>query len=223
MLGTVLIGGFFLIDVWRRRPPLALFLESSVLVGFVVWSSTLVIYRYAAVLEMAMASVLLILCLERARPTKALLAGSGAAIILLCALSGGVSTQGRQSFSGSFFGVDPPSLIAAAGSHVILAGNANLGYLVTYLPSDTEVVRVGGNLNRVMSATWWDRVASTLKTTPDAWTVIQLAGRAQVTVESLRAIGVDASVTDCRALATKAAPAEICRVTISPTSRAPSG
>jgi len=222
VLGTVLIGGFFLVDVWRRRPPVALFLESSMLVGFVVWSSTLVIYRYAAVLEMGMASVLLVLCLERARPTKALLAGCCAAIILLCALSGDVSTQGRQSFSGSFFGVDAPSLVADAGSHVIVAGNSNLGYLVTYLPSDTEVVRVGGNLTKVMSDAWWARVASALKATPDAWTVIELAGRSQVTVESLRAIGVDASVTACRAVANKVAPTEICRVTIASATGAPS-
>jgi len=218
IVGTLAILGFFLVDIWRRRPPLSLFLESSMLLGFLAWSSTIVIYRYAAVLEMAMASVLLILCLERAEAPRGLLGGCCAAIILLCSLAGDVTTQGRQPFAGSFFGVDTPSLVAATGSHVILAGNSNLGYLATYLPSTTDVVRVGGNLDKVMSATWWDRVARHLEAAPDQWTVIETAGRSQVTLASLRSIGLDAALTGCRPLANKVAPTEICRVTIRPES-----
>ena len=65
ILGALAIVALLVEDLLRRRSAPLLFLEISVPFGVLAWSGTVVIYRYAAPIEIAMGAVLVILVLKR--------------------------------------------------------------------------------------------------------------------------------------------------------------
>jgi hypothetical protein len=201
-------------DLWRRRSPTTLLLETATVLAFVLWCTTDVIYRYAAPLEMSMGAVLVVVMIERTGGSRVLVLLAAAAVLVLGALGGQGVQVTRVPFGSSFFDLDTATLTRTVGGHVIFVGGAPTGYVAPSLPAGTDVVRVGGNLTLVMSERWWGLVRSEIEATPRSWSVIEAQGQAQASTAELATIGVVGTIQGCLPLAAESAPLEICHLSI---------
>jgi len=214
IFGAIALLGLLVDDVVRRRSPTSLFLELSALLAFILWSFTVVGYRYVAPLEITMGGLLVFLTLERAGARRLIPSIVAAATIAVAACGGSGANVTREPFGQSFFMFDRSLLSRDAGRHVLMIGGSPMGYLVPSLASGTDVVRVDGNLDQVMSARWWAMVSQHITSSSRSWTVIEVQGGAASSRQSLDRIGVSGSIGGCVSLQAIPIPLEICRLTL---------
>ena len=195
-LGFLALSGLFLHDLIRRRHALALFIEASGVLGYLIWSPTLSIYRYAAPLEIVMAGLLLLLALERCGPRKAIPWLVAVACALAIAFGGAGAPVKRSAFTSDLFQLNVTTLRAANTGHIVFAAVPS-GYVATYLPVSTDIVRIGGNLGAVMSDRWWSLASDHIRTTPGPWRILINEGEEIATETDLGKHGLVATISDC--------------------------
>ena len=178
VVGTVLVAALLVFDVLRRRHPVALFIETAIVVEALSWFVEFGYYRYAAALEMALpAAVIAAVLLHRLHTNVVVVLL--ATVTLLSALAGTVSfaKSDRAALHGSQFGITAEFRRISSVSHrVLMATGDPMGFLVPYLPNSTEVVRIGGNLPQVMSPLWWREVGKYVARQGSEWSLVFGAG-----------------------------------------------
>lgn len=218
--GIALTAVCLVFELVKRQHPEALFLEFSLVGGFVLSEAVFGIYRYLAPVEMTAVAVLVSLVfIYRPRsvpwlPLAAVLWLPVAAVLLavgsLFALEPRLGSA--EAFGPSFFDVPPGTFSAQAGGGLVLAGPAPLGYLVPYVPANTALVRTGGNLDQVMSAAWWSHVATVVRANHVRWWVVFDSGTLKSIHPALRQIGFSGYFSDCQKLITRMGRLEVCRL-----------
>jgi hypothetical protein len=212
-LGLVTTAVFLVIDLVKRDKPKAVFLEISLLVGFLLWAVVFGFYRYLAPLEMATAAVVITLVLLRHSYRSAAL-GVVAAAIAVCVVFTHAPTLGiRTAFAPSVFAVPPNAFRSTGGDGVVLAGGGPLGYLVPDMPASTLLVRAGGNLEQVASSAWWAHVAGIVDRSHRRWWVVASTLTKHVAVSAdLRQIGFSGSSHSCRVVRTALINLRLCQL-----------
>lgn len=204
VVGFLILLGLLIHDMFWRRGTIALILETAGVVSFIAWSSTLVIHRYAAPIEMAMSAMLIILALDRWPKQRLVVWGVGLAC-LLGVLGGTAGLSSRMSFADDLFGVDVATLQRQNTGHLVIAARGEaIGYLATYLPVSTDIVRFGGNLNDSMTPAWWAAAAAHVRSTPGPWKVLIIPGAEHSSENELHHFGVTARITSCLPLGGRA-------------------
>jgi hypothetical protein len=215
VLGAVAVVVLLVEDLVQRRSAPLLFLELSVPLAVLAWSGSVVIYRYAAPLEITMAAVLVILVLKRESWPRVVAPLVAAATLALSLLGGGGAPTIRTAFGQSFFTAQPSSLTSGLGTHVMMLGPVPDGYLAPSMRPGTDLVRVGGNLERVMSDRWWSEVRAEILKTPTHWQVIEAAHSKALGDQTLRQLGIDGVLYACSPLSPSPFPTQLCRLSLS--------
>jgi hypothetical protein len=195
-LGFLTLCVLFAYDVIRRRHAFSLFIELSTIISYVIWSSTLSIYRYAAPLEIAMASILIVVTLERCERRMFvpwLVAGACAIAI---AFGGAGAPVQRSAFANELLQLNVDALRAANTGHIVFAAKPS-AYVATYLPASTDIVRIGGNLGLVMSDRWWTLATNHIRSTRGSWRILINQHTSAVTETMLANHGLRATITSC--------------------------
>lgn len=202
VVGVLLLFGLLISDIIKRRGALAIFIETTGIVAFVGWSATVVIYRYAAMIEMSMATLFIVLALDRTPQRRSL----PWAVVVACGLLawlGGAGIPAPRAAFGTLFDTNISALRARNSGHIVIAvDGAAVGYLATYLPASTDLVRLGGtgNLHGAMSPLWWKNATAHIKTTPGPWMIIIVPNTERATQISLQTYGLTATMSDCTAI-----------------------
>jgi hypothetical protein len=195
-LGFLVLCGLFIYDLIRRQYAFSLFIEVSAITSYAIWSSTLSIYRYAAPLEIAMASLLIVVAIERCGIRKFapwLVAGACAIAI---AFGGAGAPVQRSAFTSEFLHLNVETLRAANTGHVVFAAKPS-AYVATYLPASTDIVRIGGNLDAVMSDRWWTVAADHIRSTHGPWRILIDLHTSADTETMLADHGLSATIDSC--------------------------
>ncbi len=217
IVGALAICALLIEDLLRRRSAPLLFLEISVPFGVLAWSGTVVIYRYAAPIEMAMGAVLVILVLRRDDLPRVVAPLVAAASLVLALLGGGGAQTIRTAFGASYFTSSPAALTGGLGTHVMLLSSVPDSYLVPSMRPGTDIVRVGGKLNLelVMSDRWWSQVRAEVLETPQQWQVIEGLHTQADSDQTLRRLGIEGVVHGCKPFSPAPFPTELCQLSIS--------
>jgi hypothetical protein len=215
-----------LFDLVKRLRPQALFLESSFILGFLLWAILFGFYRYVAPLEMSamavvIASVLLHWPGERTRAGAAGRFRSLAQPVALLGLAAAMGVGATFSiytrlgnpaaFGTSYFGVPAGTFTAMAGDGVVLAGSP-VGYLVPRIPASSEIVSVGGSAELVMSKSWWAHVRSDVQAAHKRWWLVASGLSEPATLRYVRQIGFPPSLGACLNVYTAVTTVVICRL-----------
>jgi hypothetical protein len=210
-VGLVITTVLFAVDLAKRRRAEAIFLELSVLLGFVLWAVAFGYYRYLAPLEMVIPAGSLVLIIGHMqspkRSARILLTGVAA----LLALSASVSRYqnwGHSSLSGSYFDVRASEFASIRSTEVVIA-DGSLGFVVPYLPNNHDIVRIGGNLLEVMSNKWWSMVTKQLRH-HHSLALLFPAQKVDTLLGDMANLGVAVSVHSCRVVKTPFVHVGIC-------------
>ena len=215
-IALVLVAAMLVVDLVKRDKPQAVFLELSFLLGFVLWAVALGFYRYVVPLEMAAAgTVVMLMVLHRL--------GHPAAIVILgCAVafsplySKAPMLGARRPLGTSYLGLPPNTFGDLKGAGVVLAGGGPIGFLVPEFPTGTEVVRTGGQLEKVMSPAWWRHAAGIVQQSHTTWWVIfatSIQKPSLVIPPALRLLGFGGSYDSCHKIRNAISDVRVCRVT----------
>ncbi len=198
VVGTMFLAALLVFDLLRRRQPVTLFIEMSIVVGFLSWFFQFGYYRYSAVLEMVLPAAVIAAVLLHRLHTH-LVVVLLAIVTLLSTLAGSVSfaESDRAPLNGSEFGVTADSHISAVSDRVLLTTGAPMGFLVRYFPNDTKVVRIGGNLVNVMSPLWWREVRAYVTSQGAQWSLVFEAGQENKALSELNLAHLNATVKLC--------------------------
>ncbi len=213
----VVVALMFVIDLFKRDRPQAIFLEISFLAGFVLWAVVLGFYRYLAPLEMAAAAVVVMLIALHRVPREALFVGVACAIALSPLYSVVPPLGTRGTFGPSYFELSPRAFQDLSGAGMVLASGGPLGFLTPDLPANAQVVRAGGQLELVMSKTWWRHVAFTVQHSHRTWWVVYASvfkpSPGKAVPEALRQLGFPGSYHSCHRVKNAVAYLQVCLVT----------
>ncbi|MGH9170302.1 MAG: hypothetical protein ACRD0Z_05460 [Acidimicrobiales bacterium] len=205
----VIVLALLVYDIMRRKRPEALYLETAVVAGFVVWDVVFGGYRYLAPLEMGAVAILLVLLAPLRVPRWALLGATTVGLAVGSVFAVATPVLGDVGFGPSYFGVEAATFKPLAHAGVVIAGVEPLGYFVPYMPSSTQVVRGQSTLDSVMSSLWWTDVRASIRGSGKHWWVVfQDPAEAR---EALRQAGLPVRYSDCRSTG-GVAPARLCRV-----------
>lgn len=211
--GLVITAGMLVVDLTRRNKPQAVFLEISVLLGFVLWDVLFGSYRYLAPIQMAAAAVVVILLfLHRELYHPAALCVVACAMAVGTLYSQPVTLGHREAFGSSYFALPPNAFNDLKGDGVVLVGWQPLGFLAAELPSGTDVVRASGNLEKVMSKAWWQHVADTVHSIHRPWWVVFDVADTAIVSPGLRQVGLPGTFHSCHQVGTALFAVKVCRV-----------
>lgn len=157
------IAVMLIVDLVKRNKPEAIFIEIACLAGFLLWAVLYGFYRYLAPLEMAAGAVVILLVFLHRLHHPALLLTIAVALAVAIQFSDYAEIGAREAFGQSYFGVSAAEFANLNGDGIVMAGDGTLAFIVPDLPADTELVRVGGNLQEVMSNAWWVHVRSVVQ------------------------------------------------------------
>jgi hypothetical protein len=200
-------------DLIRWKRPEVLFLELSLLGAFLLSEIVFGIYRYLAPVEMTAVAVLIsLLFLNRLQHTAVvLLIAGGVALGSVFAIDSNLGS--RNPYGSSYFAIRGHAFADLSGAGVILAGPGPLGYLVPFLPANTVLVRAGGDLDQVMSTTWWTHVAAAVRERHVTWWVVYQAGTRSTVPAALRQIGLPGTFGACHLVSSVGIKVRVCPVT----------
>jgi hypothetical protein len=154
------VAVMLIVDLVKRNKPEAIFIEIAFVAGFLIWAVLYGFYRYLAPLEMAAGGVVIMLVFLHRLHRPALLLSIAVALAVAIQFSDYAEIGAREAFGQSYFGISAAEFSNLSGDGVVMAGDGTLAFIVPDLPANTELVRVGGNLQQVMSNTWWVHVRS---------------------------------------------------------------
>ncbi len=199
VLGVIALVVVLTLELFGRRRPNIVFLATSSILGFFIWTSTLVIYRYGTALEMAIATVLILIAIE-ASPSRSIAPWIVSAACVLALLVGGAGAPvKRVAFTPKLLSdADTAALNAKNTGHLVVTGSSfPAGALLTTFPASTDIVRLGGNLDGVMSKQWWAKASTHVVQTPGPWAVLFPEGQDAIISPSLLRYGLQARISGC--------------------------
>jgi len=184
-------------NIVRRRDPFLLFVESSVVIAFGIWSYQVVLFRYGAPLLLSIGSVLVVCLIYRSMGRRAWVYAALALICVLGLTATGGATSSHDKDLKSHFTIDQ-TVVSQSRINVMFVGGNALGFIYPSLSPESKVVRIGGNLIVTMSLEYWrqtsDYIAQQkgpwslyvdereLESVPDLMASLQLSGRLGVCV-----------------------------------------
>jgi len=140
--------------LWRGRwqgPPQSLrILLIFAAVSYLLWETVYSVYRYTISLEF-LALLIVTLSLGYIVTRRAAIVVAAVCVSVAIALSTVPCDFGRLPWQGSSFGVQVPDASLTAPATVLMIGTDPDGFLVPYLPSETDVIRVQSGLTEIMS------------------------------------------------------------------------
>lgn len=167
---VALIVLLLLENVVRRRDPFLLFVESTTVIAFGIWGSAIVLFRYGAPLLLCVGAIFVVSVIYRSKGRAVwVLVALAVTSSLALSASGGTSAKHDKS-QKSHFTIDA-SVLAQSKTRVLFVGNGALGFIYPSLPPGSDVVRVGGDLERTMSDEYWQRTADYVNQRIGPWSL----------------------------------------------------
>lgn len=220
VVGLLLVAASFVVSALRLRDARMFFIQISVLVGFTLWLLVFGYYRYLAVFEIAIPSILIVLgVLHGLRPLLAM--SSVVLVTAVCLLFSWYPNYGswyppaaHVSYQNSYFGVASTEFRFLQGDHVVLTGGYPTGFVDLYLPHDAVVTGVGSNLFGVMNSRWQSETARKLLDSTRPLYLVDAQPDLSVAISLLDELGLRSTLGSCRYVPSKVYVIAACHLSV---------
>ena len=169
VVATVIAIALVIENFTRRRDGFLMFIELMGVTSFFVWTRELVLLRYGAPLILGISLIWITSSVYRFGSKGGKLVASLCILALLSLFNCGGAAVIHDKSLVAHFSVDDQKL-QQSRHNIVLVGGGALGFIYPYLPRNSEVVRIGGNLQVTMSQLYWERVRTFVLSRRGGWT-----------------------------------------------------